>query len=392
MRPSILRNLFISFLLFGLAMGLIFPLYAEFFVDWKPGMKIWFAIGCVVAGLSIGVANYVVCKVVLLKRLARISEVAQAISRNDITHQCSMQSHDLIGTIVNSFNRMAENLRSMIGQIGQSTSQLEEQIYQINQLAEESSQAASGQQSETEQMAQAMAELSDSVHHISEMAQQAADSVSQADGQAKEGSAIANEAIVSISSLGKATEQASQVVHDLEQKSDSIGVVMDVIRGIAEQTNLLALNAAIEAARAGEQGRGFAVVADEVRTLATRTQKSTEEIEGIIQLLQQGARDAVEVMGAAQTKAGTTEERFQEAGRLLTEIATAIHRVTELSDGVAQAAVRQDQVVAGVNGHIETMRSISTQTSDMASQTADSSRSLSEQAGDLKGLVSQFKH
>lgn len=97
-------------------------------------------------------------------------------------------------------------------------------------------------------------------------------------------------------------------------------------------------------------------------------------------------------MGAAQTKAGTTEERFQEAGRLLTEIATAIHRVTELSDGVAQAAVRQDQVVAGVNGHIETMRSISTQTSDMASQTADSSRSLSEQAGDLKGLVSQFKH
>lgn len=120
MRPSILRNLFISFLLFGLAMGLIFPLYAEFFVDWKPGMKIWFAIGCVVAGLSIGVANYVVCKVVLLKRLARISEVAQAISRNDITHQCSMQSHDLIGTIVNSFNRMAENLRSMIGQIGQS--------------------------------------------------------------------------------------------------------------------------------------------------------------------------------------------------------------------------------------------------------------------------------
>jgi len=392
MRPSILRNLFISFLLFGLAMGLIFPLYAEFFVDWKPGMKIWFAIGCVVAGLSIGVANYVVCKVVLLKRLARISEVAQAISRNDITHQCSMQSHDLIGTIVNSFNRMAENLRSMIGQIGQSTSQLEEQIYQINQLAEESSQAAYGQQSETEQMAQAMAELSDSVHHISEMAQQAADSVSQADGQAKEGSEIANEAIVSISSLGKATEQASQVVHELEQKSDSIGVVMDVIRGIAEQTNLLALNAAIEAARAGEQGRGFAVVADEVRTLATRTQKSTEEIEGIIQLLQQGARDAVEVMGAAQTKAGTTEERFQEAGRLLTEIATAIHRVTELSDGVAQAAVRQDQVVAGVNGHIETMRSISTQTSDMASQTADSSRSLSEQAGDLKGLVSQFKH
>jgi methyl-accepting chemotaxis protein len=392
MRPSILRNLFISFLLFGLAMGLIFPLYAEFFVDWKPGMKIWFAIGCIVAGLSIGVANYIVCKVVLLKRLARISEVAQAISRNDVTHQCSMQSHDLIGTIVNSFNRMAENLRSMIGQIGHSTGQLEEQIYQINQLAEESSQAASGQQSETEQMAQAMAELSDSVHHISEMAQQAADSVSQADGQAKEGSQIANEAIVSISSLGKATEQAAQVVHDLEQKSDSIGVVMDVIRGIAEQTNLLALNAAIEAARAGEQGRGFAVVADEVRTLATRTQKSTEEIEGIIQLLQQGARDAVEVMGAAQTKAGATEERFQEAGRLLTEIATAIHRVNELSDGVAQAAVRQDQVVAGVNGHIETMRSISTQTSDMASQTADSSRNLSEQAMDLKGLVSQFKH
>lgn len=392
MKPSILRTLLISYIGFGLAMGLLFPIYAKFFVEWKPGMQLWFNIGCIIAGLTIGIANYWVCKRVLLRRLKRISEVAQAISQNDISHQCSMVSHDLIGEIINSFNQMSSNLRSMIGRIGNSTNALDENIHQLAQIAEHARERSAQQKAETQLSVQAIEEISDSIHHVSDMAIEATNSTHQADQYAKEGTLIATEAIGSISALITGMNKAGEVISQLDEKSASIGIVMDVIRNIADQTNLLALNAAIEAARAGEQGRGFAVVADEVRTLATRTQKSTEEIEKIISQLQTGSRSAVEVMSNARNRAIQTEEHFERAAELLAEIAGTIASVNQISNDLSTAATSQNTLIGTVKDHFSRIDESSLNTSEGAVLVAESSNNLSNQAHELKQMLEQFKH
>ncbi|WP_428603761.1 methyl-accepting chemotaxis protein [Sedimenticola sp.] len=392
MKPSILRTLLMAYLGFGLAMGLLFPLYAQFFVEWKPGMQLWFNIGCLIAGLTIGIANYWVCKQVLLRRLKRISEVAQAISNNDISHQCTMVSHDLIGEIINSFNLMSTNLRNMIGRIGHSTNALDENIHQLAEIANQAREQAAQQKEETHQSVQAIDEISGTIHQVSDMAIEAANSTEQADQHAKEGTLIATEAIGSISALITDMNKAGEVIGQLDEKSASIGIVMDVIRNIAEQTNLLALNAAIEAARAGEQGRGFAVVADEVRTLATRTQESTEEIEKIIGQLQTGSRSAVNVMENARNRAMQTEEHFERAAELLAEIAGTISSVNQISNSLSTAATSQNTLIVTVKEHMGRIDDASHSTSQGAQLVANSSTNLSHQAHELKQLLEQFQH
>lgn len=392
MKPSILRTLFITYMGFGLIMGLLFPLYAQFFVEWKPGMQLWFNIGCIIAGLTIGIANYWVCKQVLLRRLQRISEVAQAISNNDISHQCTLVSHDLIGEIINSFNQMGANLRDMIGRIGSSTHALDENTQQLAGIAEQGREKAAQQQVESRQAVQAIDEISDSIHQVSEMAVEVAGSSGQVDQFAKESTLIATEAIGSISALIADMNKAGDVISQLDEKSASIGMVMDVIRNIAEQTNLLALNAAIEAARAGEQGRGFAVVADEVRTLATRTQESTEEIEKIIGQLQTGSRSAVNVMDNARSRAIQTEEHFERAAELLAEIAGAISSVTLISNNLSTATASQNALIGTIKDHMEQIDESSQDTSQGALLVAESSNRLSHQAHELREMLEQFRH
>jgi methyl-accepting chemotaxis protein len=392
MKPSILRTLFIAYIGLGLAMGLLFPLYARFFVEWKPGMQLWFNIGCIVAGLSIGVANYWVCKQVLLRRLKRISEVAQAISNNDISQHCTLVSHDLIGEIIDSFNQMSTNLRNMIGRIGASTHTLDENIQQLAEIADRESDKAARQQVESQQAVQAIDEISGSIHQASDMAIEVAGASGQADQFAHEGALIATEAIGSISGLIGDMNKAGDVIGQLDEKSASIGMVMDVIRNIAEQTNLLALNAAIEAARAGEQGRGFAVVADEVRTLATRTQESTEEIEKIISQLQSGSRSAVTMMNNARSRAMQTEEHFERAAELLAEIAGAIASVTRISNGLSTATSSQNALIGTVKEHMGRIGETAQDTSQGALMVAESSNNLSHQARELRQMLEQFRH
>ncbi|MCW8908552.1 MAG: methyl-accepting chemotaxis protein [Sedimenticola sp.] len=391
MKPSILRTLFISYIGFGLAMGLLFPLYAQLFVEWKPGMQLWFNIGCILAGLSIGVANYWVCRQVLLKRLRRISEVAHAISNNDISHQCTMVSHDLIGEIVKSFNQMAANLRQMIGRIDHSSQALDNDIEQLVQIANQGREQAARQQEESGQVVQVVEQISGGITRLSEMADTASGASEQAEQHASQGILIATEAIGSISALLGDVDKAGKVIAQLDEKSASIGMVMDVIRNIAEQTNLLALNAAIEAARAGEQGRGFAVVADEVRTLATRTQKSTEEIEEIIRHLQSGSREAVEVMNHAHQRAMQTEEHFEQAAELLAEISGSISTMRQVSQEVAEASNEQGSLIKSVKAHSKSIDSSSRHNAGDANLLAESSQRLSEQAHGLQEMLARFR-
>ena len=391
MKPSILRNLLIASLAFGLVMGGLFPVFAKLFVEFKPGMLGWFVGGCLVAGVMLGMANYWLVNIILLSRLKRISEVANSISQNDISHHCAMESDDLIGEIVNSFNRMAENLRNVIGEISGATTQLASAAEEMSAITDEASRGVQHQQTEIEHVATAMNEMTATVQEVAHNAALAAESAQQADKDAKAGALVSTEALGGIDHLVNEMEKAAGVIQKLENESENIGMVLDVIRGIAEQTNLLALNAAIEAARAGEQGRGFAVVADEVRTLASRTQQSTQEIQQMIERLQVGSGDAVRVMNEARGMAKNSAEQVEKAAESLGEIAAAVSQINDMNTQIASAAEEQSAVAAEINSNVSNISQVADQTAAGAQQTASASDELARLSTQLQGLMSRFR-
>ncbi len=391
MKTSILRRLFLSFLAFGIASGLLVAGITHFFANWKPGMEYWFVLGCLFAGAAVALANYALLNVILLRKLRELSDAANAISGGDVRRRCEIESHDLIGEIVGSFNRMGENLRRVIGQIMNSTAQLASATEQMSVVIEHSGKGLKRQQHETDQVATAINEMSATAQEVARNTAQAAQAAQQADAETRNGKLVATEAISAIDALAGAVGEASGVIHKLESESGNIGVVLDVIRGIAEQTNLLALNAAIEAARAGEQGRGFAVVADEVRTLASRTQKSTQEIQEMIERLQAGADNAVQVMDQAGGMARSGQAQVEKAAESLASIAGAVATINDMNTQVASAAEEQSAVTEEIHRNVVAISQVSTETADGARQSATASQQLARLAAELQGLVSQFK-
>lgn len=391
MKPSILRNLFIASVALGLAVGAIFPVFAGYFVDWHAGMKAWFVAGCLVAGAGLGTLNYWLVNLILLGKLRRISEIATAISQNDVSHTCTLVSHDLIGEIVDSFNQMAGNLREMIGQINGATTQLASAAEETSAVTEEASRGVQHQQSEIEHVAAAMEQMAASVQEVARHTAEAAESTQQADAEAKAGALVATEAIGGIDALVNGMERAVGVVHQLEKDSENIGGVLDVIREIAEQTNLLALNAAIEAARAGEQGRGFAVVADEVRTLASRSQQSTQEIQAMIESLQGGASDAARVMSEAREKAQSSADQVERAAESLGAIAGSVGAINDMNAQIASAAEEQSAVSAEISTNVANIQRVTEQTATGARQTASASEELARLATELQSVMVRFK-
>lgn len=390
MKPSILRNLLIAFLAFGLLMGLIFPFYADFFVDWKEGLKQWFILGCILAGLTIGVANYFLFKIILLSKLITISELTGGIREGNLTRRCEIQSNDIIGNIIDDFNLMAENLRQMIGHIKNSANSLETDISKMSDSFSQTQQDMQTQDQETDKACQAIDLLVDDAQDIANKASEAQNMSSDIKSQASQSALIATDAIGSIAALTQKVDETTRVIDALEQKSNQIGVVLDVIRGIAEQTNLLALNAAIEAARAGEQGRGFAVVADEVRTLASRTQDSTSEIEGIISELQGGSKQAARVMSAAKKQSDNTEEQFEEAAVILSQISGVSAAISDLINHFSNTSNAQMEVVNQVLEAINSIKEVSSKTKQETNASVASCHEVSSQSNELKQLVQRF--
>ncbi len=391
LQPSLLRNLLVSFLLFGIGVGMVFPFYAGFFVDWKPGMYVWFFVGCVVAGAIIGIVNYFLVKVILLNKLRRIAEVANAISNKDVSLQCSMESHDLIGDIVASFNRMSSTLRNMIHSINEEANQLQNASDNLSGLTRAATVASENQLAQVEQVATAMNEMAATAEEVSRHTSQAATATQEANQQGDHAKVVVVEAMSAVDVLSDMVGRAARVIADLEKESENIGNVLAVINGIAEQTNLLALNAAIEAARAGEQGRGFAVVADEVRTLATRTQASTEEISNMIDKLQSGTREAVQAMeqGGAQAQNGV--ELTEQAAEALAMIAGAMNTIMDMSGQIAEAAEEQNTVVEDVNRSVVTISDGVHEATENMQHIDASSVEVNRLAHELRDLISDFK-
>jgi len=318
-----------------------------------------------------------------------LDEIAQG--EGDLTRRLVSKGNDEIGKLVNSFNAFIGKLQTIIGHVSSSTIQLSTAAEEMAAISEESKSSSAKQHKETEQVASAMNQMTATVHEVARNAEQAAVSAHEATDETANGHAVVDETISSINKLAGEVETAAEVIQQLEKDSENIGAILDVIRGISEQTNLLALNAAIEAARAGEQGRGFAVVADEVRTLASRTQKSTEEIQQMIENLQSGTAQAVNVMKSGRQQAQTSVDNAGRAGESLGTIARSVATISEMNTQIATAAEQQTAVAEEINRNINNISELGQHVTSSSEMTASSSEELSRLSHDLQGLVGQFK-
>jgi methyl-accepting chemotaxis protein len=326
----------------------------------------------------------------LLKKLTPVSVMAQALSQGDISHRCDLKSNDMIGQIAANMNAMAETLQNAFTEIGHATQQVDDASVRLKSVSDETDTCLQNQQQETEQVVAAMNQMTSTFQEVAGNADKAADASSHARAQAQDGALVATEAIGGLDSLVNRIGEAAGVVDSLRTDSDNIGTVLDVIRGIAEQTNLLALNAAIEAARAGEQGRGFAVVADEVRTLASRTQQSTQEIQTMIEALQANTVSAVDVMNQVKSQAEESSTQVETGAEALAEIAGAVVLLDSMNSQIAEVAEQQSTVAEEINKSIYTIAESTEQTAAGTQQTASSSEQLNGLVMQLRSAVSKF--
>lgn len=328
----------------------------------------------------------------ITRPIQRLAETIGLIDRDaDLSRRIDIDSKDELGDMARSFNKMLEKLHHSMREVSSSTSQLAAAAEELSAITIESNQAIETQRTETEQVATAMNEMTATVQEVANSASQAANAAQGADGAAKKGRDVVQQTVDSIDQLATDVRDTAGVIRKLEKEADSIGSVLDVIEGIAEQTNLLALNAAIEAARAGEQGRGFAVVADEVRSLASRTQDSTTEIQEMIEKLQNEARAAVSAMRQGEERAESGVEKAAMAGEALAEITRAVASINDMNTHIASAAEEQSAVSDEINRNISTISSVAEQNTESAEQTSRASEELAHLATELQTLVSQFK-
>ena len=320
-----------------------------------------------------------------------LEAAAIAMDEGDLSVRVAIEGNDEIAHIGVTFNRMAEGLAKFMNAIGAAANQLASSAEEASAITEQTSAGVQEQQQETEQVATAMNEMSATVQEVAHNTSQAAHAAQHANEQTEKGSRIVKNTRQVIDGLAKEIGQIAAVIHELEDDSEAIGTILDVIRGIAEQTNLLALNAAIEAARAGEQGRGFAVVADEVRSLAQRTQKSTTEIQELITRLQSRAREAVSAMNDGQQRTHSAVEQAGEADEALRAIASAVLTINNMNTQIASAAEEQSAVAEEMNRSIVTISEVSHQNAVGAEQTAVTSEELARLAEKLQDMTARFK-
>ena len=343
----------------------------------------------VIAGLSFAAAALTTWMV--SRRLAAGARIAREVVDDPLMQLIYTGSTDEVGAMALAIKMQASELRAVVGRVSDSGLQLKSSAESLAGTIEQTNIRVHEQQSQTDQVATAMHEMSATVQEVARNAAYAADGTAQAQQSTTEGRQVVNDTIASIRQVATGVQEAAQVINQLNSNAADIGTVVDVIRGIAEQTNLLALNAAIEAARAGEQGRGFAVVADEVRTLAQRTQQSTQEIQGMVERLQSGAGQAVEAMEQGREKTEVSVQKATEAGRALEDIAKQIARISDMSTQIATAAEQQSAVAEEINSNVVRISELGQSTAEDAYRNGETSQRLIHAARRQQQLVEQFQ-
>lgn len=321
--------------------------------------------------------------------LERIKQVAEG--DGDLRVRLEVHSRDELGQLSDAFNHFLDKLQPLISEVSRVTGEVADAAHNLAELATANDRLISSEHAAVDQVSTAATEMSAAVHEVARNAQNAADAARGAEQQSHEGAEVVGATIHAIRQLAHEVEAASETIQTLEQETANIGAVLAVIKGIAEQTNLLALNAAIEAARAGEQGRGFAVVADEVRALAARTQDSTKDIQDMIERLQVGVQNAVRAMHAGSAKARDSVERAAGVDGALSATGDSVARINDMAAQIATACEEQSSVTEEIARNISDIRDLSNEAAHTSEQSAQASARLSELSHGLAQLVGRFR-
>ncbi|MBB1468334.1 methyl-accepting chemotaxis protein [Pseudoalteromonas sp. SG41-5] len=336
--------------------------------------------------------SYLIARSILLPtRLAANMMKSISQGEGDLTQTLDENGNDEVSRLSRHFNLFTTKMRESLKQVANNANDVNQHAQTVDDASKTNHSFIELQNDSSTQVAAAMEQMTHQIHDVSRNAEAAEQAANQAAVNASEGKEVVAKTIQAIETLSKNIEIVSQVTADLAQESNNIGSVLDVIRGIAEQTNLLALNAAIEAARAGEQGRGFAVVADEVRTLASRTGKSTDEIQAMIAKLQKGAKAAVEAVTASQQLSTSTVQQAGSANTSLTEIERLVSVITDMNGQIARATEQQSSAADEVNLRINELSQSTEQSLANTSQLSGASDNLKHSSQQLTDVVNRFK-
>ncbi|NWB72020.1 methyl-accepting chemotaxis protein [Pseudomonas sp. G5001] len=343
------------------------------------------------AALLLGVVAAWLIAGQIVAPLRQALSVANRIAEGDLSHDIQASRQDELGQLQRSIGQMTLNLRGLISGIGDSAQQIASAAEQLSAVTEQTRDGVDGQKQETEQVATAMNEMLATSQEVARHAEQASLAAAEADRQAGQGDQVVAEAITHIEHLAQEMARSSQAMQGLQQESRKIGSVLEVIKSVSEQTNLLALNAAIEAARAGEAGRGFAVVADEVRSLAQRTQQSAEEIEELISGLHRGTQQVADIMDNSRSLTDNSVQLTRRAGDALAGITRTVSVIQEMNPQIAAAAEEQTAVAEEINRSVLKVKDVSEQTWAASQDTAAASVELARLGADLQVWVGKFK-